>query len=101
MAWRNDAPGGVTMTVLRTKPETWPVDTRQLLPETHQRAAFRALVDARDLLSEIATTCKLLGATAFDGQEPSRLLALALHTALLELDVSLGEKGVLTFRSKS
>ncbi|MBX3473964.1 MAG: hypothetical protein KF754_06235 [Planctomycetes bacterium] len=88
------------MPTTRTHPETWPIDTRNLLPETHQRAAWNALVEARDLLSEIALTCKLLGATAFDGQEESQCLSATLHTALIELDVALGAKGVLTFETR-
>lgn len=88
------------MTPQRTAPATWPVDTRNLLPETHQRAAFRALVDARDLLADIALTMRLLSATAFAGQEASRRLSADLHTALLELDITLGEKGVLAFKTR-
>lgn len=81
----------------RTQPETWPIDDRKLLPVAHQRAAFKALVEARDLLAEIAVTCKLLGATAFDGQGPAQAMSVALHSALLELDVALGQRGVVTF----
>lgn len=85
------------MTTKRTAQATWPVDQRKLLPESSQRAAFRALIDARDLLADIGLTCKLLGKTAFEGQQAAADLSLAVHTALLELDVALGEKGVVTF----
>lgn len=88
------------MTSRPTQQADWPLDTRQLLSPNHQRAAWRALVDARDMLADIALTMKLLSATAFAGQEAARNLSAALHTALLEAECEMGQQGVLTFRAK-
>ena len=85
------------MTTQRTLQTTWPLDERKLLSERHQRAAWLALADSRDLLSDIAKSMKLLSITAFAGQEVSRRIAVALNTALLDLEVELGQHGVLEF----
>jgi hypothetical protein len=87
------------MTTQRTLHTTWPMDERKLLPEKHQRAAWLALADSRDLLSDIAKSAKLLSITAFAGQEASRRLSIALNTALIELEVALGCSGVMEFET--
>ncbi|MBK9973829.1 MAG: hypothetical protein IPP14_03545 [Planctomycetes bacterium] len=88
------------MTSQRTQQADWPLDTRQLLSPNHQRAAWRAMVDARDMLADIALTMKLLSATAFAGQEAARSLSVALNTALLEAECEMGAQGVICFQAK-
>lgn len=87
------------MSTQRTLQTTWPLDERKLLPEKHQRAAWLALADSRDLLSDIARSMKLLSLTAFAGQEVSRRMSLALNTALVDLEVALGCSGVMEFET--
>ena len=87
------------MPVQRTLQAHWPLDCRNLMPEPHQRAAWLALCDSRDLLADIAQTMKLLSHAAFSGQEAARRMALALNSALVELEVDLGLKGVLEFQA--
>lgn len=96
--WRNP-PAGDDMPTLRTEPAHWPLDQRKLLPQGHQQAAWRALADSRDLLADIALTMKLLSATAFTGQAASVRLSAALHTALLDLEIELGQQGIVEFRA--
>jgi hypothetical protein len=85
------------MTGTPTDPQFWPLDENHPLPAEHQRAAWRALADARELLAGIAATCTILADTAFDGQAAARTAAGQLHGVLLELEVALGQKGVLNF----
>lgn len=85
------------MAMLRTNPESWPLDGRKLMPPEFQRASWVALADARDLLADIALTARLLAGAAFSGQEAARQLAMALNSALLALEVEMGCQGVVQF----
>jgi hypothetical protein len=75
-------------------------DQTTTLSPRKQQGAMLLLRDIRTMLDDIAQSATILGATPFAGRQAARSLADALHSMLLEYEISLAELGLHAFDVK-